>query len=229
MLNTKRALVLQAAEKYFILFTAITTICLSQYFIFPYDVSSYFFQLLIMYVFFEMIDRDYWFTLLAIAALLFLSALNRESASLSVSLLCTLLIDKWGITKKTIGGIVLLLLSFIGTYIAIRYVVSSPEEKMSMHDNVPHPLVGNNLMGLFFWMVLFFFSLLIANTNTNRYIILIFHIISLPYIFMCLKYGNAWEIRLYIPLFLSSLFLARLNIEDSKTTMLLAAIKRRWQ
>jgi hypothetical protein len=68
------------------------------------------------------------------------------------------------------------------------------------------------MIGLIFWGLFFYLPMAIAATVENKWLIVAFFILSLPYIYSCLKGGVLWEVRLYIPLFLSALFLSKLDV-----------------
>ena len=66
---------------------------------------------------------------------------------------------------------------------------------------------------MLFWVLFFILGYTLANNKRTKQNILIFHLFSIPYIVMCLYTGILYEIRLYIPLFLTSIFLAKLEFE----------------
>ncbi len=157
LLNLDRIWTFTVAEKNLVIFLVPILIGLTEFTVSVYDVSSFFYQLLILYIFFRWINRHFWRTLVAIAALFALSTLNRETSALSVSLVSLLLLTRFGITPKTIAAIAGISVCFLLTYAGLRWFVVDP------------------------------------------------HILT------CLKDGVLWEVRLYVPLFLGSLFLSKLN------------------
>ena len=186
---------------------------LSQYVIVPYDFSSYFFLLLFMIVFLQYLENAKTNTLLISCLIIILSTLNRESSALALALASTLLYDKYGLKKETILPMVGLTIAFLLTYIALRF---NTNEVITNDGNlsIENFTVSKNWLGFLFSIYLFIFSLLLSKDKKKQARnILIFHILSLPYIIMCFYSGILYEVRLYIPLFLISLILSRLEIK----------------
>jgi hypothetical protein len=71
-----------------------------------------------------------------------------------------------------------------------------------------------NFLGLLFWFIFFLFTLILAKDNKAVRMILIFHFLSLPYILMCIYTGILYEIRLYVPLFLTALFMGKTEFKE---------------
>jgi hypothetical protein len=212
-------IVASGPERYLLLVLSIIVINLSQFAVYSYDILSYLFQLLILFVFLKYFDKDYWMSLLGLCSLIFLSTLNRESSALSVSMLALLLFLKFGLSGKTFIGITLLSISFVGTYIALRYMIIDPHHVRFAYKNAGHLLYEINIMGLAFWALFFGISIVIANSKENRLMIVFFHLISAPYIITCFKDGVLWEVRLYIPLFIGSLVLGKLNYANFRVKL----------
>jgi hypothetical protein len=173
---------------------------------------SYFLELLAMYVFLKYFDRNYIVAITTICALVILSTLNRESSLLTASLIITLLVSREGLTDRAIVAGLSILLSFLITYISLHLFLSPGLPQVPAFD------AGNyrsyiNYLGLLFWLLFFYLSLAISNTKINRQLIIAYHLISLPYILVILISGILWEVRLYMPLLLGSLFLAK--VDDS--------------
>jgi hypothetical protein len=211
LLRLKNVFALTDSEKYLLLYTSVIVINLSQFVVSPYDVSSYFFQLLILYVFLFYSDKEYSASIVAICALIFLSTLNRESSALSVSVVTLLLLLKFGISRKSIVGICLISACFLSVYLALRYLITDPEKLKFGYRDARHFIDIKNVTGIIFWGIFFYFTLAIANGKENRLMIIAYHLFCLPYILTCVTVGVFWEIRLYIPLLLCSIFLSKLD------------------
>jgi hypothetical protein len=211
LLRLKAAFVLDDTGKYLFLLFSILAINLSQFVASPYDVSGYLFQLLMLYIFLAFSHQSFGFTLFSLTGLVFLSTLNRESAALSVALMALLFVNKWKPFLKAIIGISVMGFSFLGTYLALQHFITDPSNQYFSFDNTGFTLVDTNITGLFFWILFLSITLVLANDIKNRRFILLFHLLCLPYIIICFTKGVIWECRLYMPLFLGSLFLSKLN------------------
>jgi hypothetical protein len=145
--------------------------------------------------------------------ILALSTLNRETAALSVSIAATLLYAKNGLRQDTKVPVLILAGVFVAGYFGLRMF----SEDFSTNDG--NLLIQNftqpkNLLGLVFWITLLVFSLLIAKNKGCSRRVLMFHVLSAPYIFMCFYSGILYEIRLYIPLFITSVLTGRTKLNQ---------------
>jgi hypothetical protein len=199
-------------EKNLIIFLVPVLISLTEFTVSVYDVSSFFFQLLILYIFLRYSARHYMATMLVIAALIVLSTLNRETSSLSVSMISLLLLTRYGITRKSISGIAGMAVCFLATYIGLRYFVVDPQHLRIVNLQAGKLFIDTNIIGLIFWALFFYLPMAIADSAENKWLIGVFFLFSLPYILTCLKDGVLWEVRLYIPMFLGALFLSKLDV-----------------
>lgn len=212
LVNLDRQFRLTVMEKNLIIFLVPMLIGLSQFTVCCYDVSSYFFQLLIIYIFLRFVDRHYWVTMLVIGALIILSTANRESSALSVSMVAVLLLTRYGLTRKTLVGIGVSAVCFLATYVALRILIVDPQHERIFNTQVGQFFLDTNLIGLLFWGLFFYLPFAIAEETENRILIGLFFVLSLPYIITVFKDGVLWEVRLYIPLFLGALFLSKLDV-----------------
>ncbi|MGZ5210641.1 MAG: hypothetical protein ACXWB6_00025 [Kaistella sp.] len=211
LITETKNFVATSPEKLLLTAVAILAVALSQFVIVPYDISSYFFLLLFYYVLLGYLQKNSPQTLIILGSIMLVSTLNRESSALSLSLAATLLFSKFGFKKETLVPVAVLGITFLAAYLGMRFM----NETFSTNDgnlfaqNFSEP---KNILGLLFWLVFFVFPLLLAKDRRSVNNILIFHVLSLPYIFMCFYTGILYEIRLYIPLFLTS---ALISFTDS--------------
>jgi hypothetical protein len=219
LLDLERSFRFSDTEKTLIIFLVPILIGLTEFTVCCYDVSSYFFQLLVLYVFLRWSDRYYLLSLLGIGVLIVLSTLNRESSALSVSMVALLLLTRYGINRKVILSIAGIAGCFLITYIALRHFIVDPRNIRVVNLQAGKILIDTNMIGLIFWLLFFYLPMAIADSTGNRWLIGLFFLFSGPYIFTCLKDGVLWEVRLYIPLFLGALFLSKLiqPVTDSAT------------
>ncbi|AZI21180.1 hypothetical protein [Chryseobacterium taklimakanense] len=199
-----------ASEKLLMATLSIFVIALSQFVIVPYDVSSYFFLLLFFWVLLKYLDNKSSGNLLLLTVILAVSTLNRESAALSISLAATLLISQYGLKKKTIIPVAALAGTFLTVYVVMRLMagIFTTNDGSLLLQNFTQP---KNILGLLFWITFFAFTLLISNGKEQTRNILVFHSLSAPYIVMCFYTGILYEARLYVPLFLTGLILAKIS------------------
>ena len=212
LLDLERSFLFTVAEKNLIIFLVPILISITQFTVACYDVSSYFFQLLILYIFLRFSPKHYSLSMTIIGLLIILSTLNRESSALSVSMISLLLLTTYGWSRKTITGIGILAVCFLSTYIALRYFIVDPKHLHILNIQAGKLLIDTNMIGLIFWGLFFYLPMAMADSNENKYLIGVFFLFSLPYIITCLKDGVMWEVRLYVPLFLGSLFLSKLDV-----------------
>ncbi|MGZ5284073.1 MAG: hypothetical protein ACXWB4_00315 [Kaistella sp.] len=211
LITETKNFVATSPEKLLFIAVAILAVALSQFVIVPYDISSYFFLLLFYYVLLGYLQKNSPQTLIILGSIMLVSTLNRESSALSLALAATLLFSKFGFKKETLVPVTVLGITFLAAYLGMRFM----NENFSTNDgnlfaqNFSEP---KNILGLLFWLVFFVFPLLLAKDKRSVNNILIFHVLSLPYIFMCFYTGILYEIRLYIPLFLAS---ALISFTDS--------------
>lgn len=212
LITETKNFVATSSEK--ILFTAVAvfTIGLSQFVIVPYDISSYFFLMLFFLTLIRYTAKNSVIQLIFLGILMLISTLNRESSALSLSLTATLLYAKFGLKKGTLIPVALLGITFLMAYFGMRLMNESftTNDGNLLIQNFSQP---KNVLGLLFWLVFFVFSVLLAKDRKAVQNILIFHILSVPYIVMCFYAGIIYEIRLYTPLFLCALFLSRTDVK----------------
>ncbi len=203
------------SEKLLITVLGIFSITLTQFVILPYDCSSYFFLLLLFWIFTEYLNKNSTVNFIVLAAIIFISTLNRESSALSLSLVTTLLYSKYGLKKETFIPVLVLGVVFIAAYFGMRLMNQSfaTNDGNLLIENFTQP---KNYLGMLFWLVFFGLTFLLSKGKEQRKNILVFHLFSIPYIAMCFYSGILYEIRLYIPLFLTSLFLTKYQT-DFKT------------
>ena len=199
------------SERALLIAVAIFSLALSQFVIVPYDISSYFFLLLFFYFLIQYVQKQSPSNLFILTLIIIVSTLNRESSALSLSLAATLLYSKFGLKKESILPIVILAVVFSGVYFGIRLMNGNftTNDGNLLIQNFTQP---KNLLGILFWLVFFAFTLILAKDQKAVKHILIFHLLSFPYLILCFYTGILYEIRLYIPLLLTSLLLSKTEL-----------------
>ena len=211
LITESRSFVANYSEKLLITAVAIFSIAVSQFVVVPYDVSSYFLLLVFFYFLLQYLEKESALKLIILSIIILISTLNRESSALSLSLAATLLYFKFGLKKETILPIAVLGLVFIGVYFGLRMVNGNftTNDGNLLIQNFTQP---KNLLGISFWLVFFIFTLMLAKDKKAAQNIFIFHLLSFPYLILCFYTGILYEIRLYIPLFLTSLLLSKTEL-----------------
>lgn len=211
LITESKNFVATSSEKLLITAVAIFSLALSQFVIVPYDVSSYFFLLLFFYFLIQYLQQPSNSKLVILSFIIIISTLNRESSALSLSLAATLLYSKFGLKKETILPLAVLATVFIGVYFGLRLM----NEKFTTNDG--NLLIQNftepkNILGILFWLVFFVFTMMLAKDQKAAKHIVLFHLLSFPYLILCFYTGILYEIRLYIPLFLTSILLTKTEL-----------------
>ena len=213
LLNLDKSFRFSDAEKILLVFFVPILLGLTEFTVHYYDLSSYFLQLLILYVFLKNIDSRYNQTMTTIMALIVLSALNRESTEVSVAMIAVLLLTRYGATRRVIWNIVGMAASWLVTYFALRLVIGAggpPPKAAASAGNGFEPDMF--MMGVIFWVLFVYLPFALAATEENKWLIGGFFLLSLPYIITSIWTGDLWAVRLYVPLFLGALFLSKLDV-----------------
>lgn len=211
LITDLKSFVATNSEQLLISAVAIFCVALSQFVIVPYDISSYFFLLLFFYFLIQYLEKQSVSKLIFLSIILLVSTLNRESSALSLSLAATLLYSKFGLKKESILPIAALTIVFLGVYFGLRMT----SENFTTNDG--NLLIQNftqpkNILGLLFWLIFFAFTLILTKDQKAVKHILLFHLLSFPYLVLCFYTGIMYEIRLYITLFLTSILLTKTEL-----------------
>lgn len=198
-------------EKILLAIILIFCIALSQFVIVPYDVSSYFLLVLFYIILVNYVQSPSLNKLVLLGSVLLISTLNRESSAISVAAAAVLLYLKYGLKKEAIRPVIVLGLIFVGTYLSLRFWSQSfsTNDGNLLYQNFTDP---KNWLGALFSILLFTLSLYLSKTQRGIFAIILFHIIALPYILVCFYSGILYEVRLYLPLFISSVFIGRTKL-----------------
>jgi len=197
-------------EKILLVAVAVFSIAVTQFVVVPYDVSSYFFIMLFLWFFLKYWESRKTANLIALGCVMILSTLNRESSALCIALAAAVLFRKYGFRKESLVPVLVLTLVFMLTYLGLRFAGKSftTNDGNLLIRNFTQP---KNLLGMLFWLVFFVLSMMTARGKIQKQTIVLFHILALPYIFMCFYTGILYEARLYVPVFLGSIMLGRLE------------------
>ena len=213
LLNLDKSFRFSDAEKILLVFFVPVLLGLTQFTVHYYDLSSYFLQLLVLYVFLKNIDNRYGQTMTTIMGLIVLSTLNRESAGVSVAMIALLLLTRYGATRRVIWSVVGMVACWLVTYVVLRVAIGAggpPPKAAASAGNGFEPDMF--MLGLIFWVLFVYLPFAIAATEENKWLIGGFFLLSLPYIINSVWTGDLWAVRLFVPLFLGALFLSKLDV-----------------
>ncbi len=228
LLNLDKSLRFSYTEKILLVFFVPVLIGLTQFTVHYYDLSSYFLQLLILYVFLKNIDNSYGQTMTTIMGLIVLSTANRESAEVSVALIAMLLLTRYGATRRVVWSIVGMAACWLLTYFGLRLAFGAggpPPKGAASAGNGFEPDMF--MMGLIFWVLFIYLPFAIAATEENKWLIGGFFLLSLPYVINSVWTGDLWAVRLYTPLFLGALFLSKLDLAGAAVRISESISRRR--
>lgn len=213
LITESKSFIANQSEKLLLIIVSLFVIGLTQFVIVPYDHSSYFFLLLFIYFFLRYLKNTSALNLILLSLIMLISTLNRESSALSLSFAATLLFSKFGWKKETIQPMAILGFIFIGVYFGLRLL----GEKFTTNDGnlfIQNFTQVKNILGILFWMVFFLLTMVLAKDQQAIQHILLFHLFAAPYILLCFYTGILYEIRLYIPILLSSIILSKVSFNN---------------
>jgi hypothetical protein len=211
LLDRDGAMRFSDTEKTLLAFFAPVMIGFTQFAVHYYDLSSYFLELLTLYVFLKGIGQRYGQTMGIVMALIVVSALNRESAEVSVALVGVLLLARFGLTRRVVWSIAGMALCWLGTYLVLRVVIGpgAPAPKVIDLAGAGGVELDMLMMGVIFWVLFIYLPFALAASENNKWLIGGFFLFSLPYIVSAVMGGDLWAIRTFVPLFLGALFLCK--------------------
>jgi hypothetical protein len=213
LLNLEKGLRVSDTEKMLLMFLVPILIGLTQFAVHYYDLSSYFFELLILYVFLKNINSRYGLTMTTIMGLVILSTLNRESAEVSVAMIAVVLLTRFGATRRVVWSVTGMAACWLLTYFVLKVEIGPGEPQGWFPATAGNGFEPDMfMMGVIFWILFIYPPFAVAATEENKFLIGGFFVLGLPYIITCLATGDLWAVRLYLPLFLGALFLSRLEV-----------------
>ena len=212
LITESKSFVASSSEKILLIVVSLFIIGLTQFVIVPYDQSSYFFLLLFIFMFLRYLKNTSPLNLMILSLIMLISTLNRESSALSLSFAATLLFSKFGLKKETIKPMVILGFIFIGVYFGLRLI----GEKFTTNDGnllIQNFTEAKNILGILSWIVFLLLTMILAKDQQAVKHILLFHLFAAPYILLCFYTGILYEIRLYVPILLSSIILSKVSLK----------------
>lgn len=152
--------------------------------------------------------------------LIAVSTFVRETACLNIAFFATFFFSFIKVKQLQFRSVIPLLpliLAFIIPYLGLRKMVVNDEttfvEGLYIDRNFASPF---NLAGLAFACILMYFIYQLCAEVINKRLIKKYLFFSLPYLFMITLVGLFWEIRLFLPLFLTCLILAIYQFDTLK-------------
>ena len=197
---------LPGKERKFILVITSFVIAITQYTVTPYDLLSYFFLCLAMYIVLSS-DENTRKTVL-ISIVVFFATITRETSAIILSFYGTIYIIKNGfLLKKEFFYILPPVLTFLVTYLLLRMeygTTSAIYNTFTMYELFKF----QNIISIIFFLI---FILLLNPDRLQYKNTLIFLSLSSPYLLTIFLTGILFESRLWIPLILPIIILTSLK------------------
>lgn len=214
LITELKNLIATNSEKILIIAISLFSIALSTFVIVPYDISSYFFILVFFYFLLQYLEKQSILILVLLSTIIITSTFNRESSALSLSLAGTLLYSKFGLKKEALVPVSVLGIAFLIVYFGLRLMSENftTNDGNLLFENLTEP---KNWLGILFWLVFFSLTLILAKDQKTVKNMLLFHTLSFPYLLLCFYTGILYEIRLYIPVFLTSILLSKTELSTT--------------
>jgi phosphate/sulfate permease len=191
----------------------------SQYVATHYDNSAVLLFLVTAYWSFKYYFSPSVKNLLWICVFTMISAFNRETVCLNISLLGALMLNKfstnWKDYKPVFSAVIFPAICFVLAYLVLRIVKPQVENQdfyFFESITLKYNFTGiNQIAGWLFGVLTLNFIYYYATSAENRKLISRFLIFSSPYILMIFLVGILWEIRLFVPLIFGATVLAFFN------------------
>ncbi|MDR6921721.1 MULTISPECIES: hypothetical protein [Chryseobacterium] len=158
----------------------------------------------------------YFYLLIVLTAL---STFVRETACLNIAFFAAVFVNIKEIKSgnyKIVWKIIPLVLAFIIPYLILRMIVGKETvtfvEGIYIDRNFSSPF---NLAGLIFTVIVLYFIYKLCTSKENRAVFEKYLFFSTPYLLMITMVGLYWEVRLFLPLFLTGIIVAYYQFNNS--------------
>lgn len=148
----------------------------------------------------------------ALLGLIIISTLVRETACLNIAFFAAIIMNFKELKSGNfhiLGKIIPLAIAFLVPYLGLRYVTNDGSttfvEGFYIAQNFSSPF---NLSGLLFAIVILYFVYKQFDEKHNKNILLKYLFFSMPYLVMITLVGLYWEVRLFLPLFITGIIIA---------------------
>lgn len=160
---------------------------------------------------------------LILVVLIAVSTFVRETACLNIAFFAALFFNFNELEKlhfKSILAVIPLIFAFTVPYLGLRQIVVNSEvtfvEGYYINRNFTSPF---NLAGLVFGCIIIYFIYQLCTGNTNKEFIKKYLFFSLPYLLMITLVGLFWEVRLFLPIILTSVIIAFYKFKTLKSKL----------
>ncbi|MCJ7933649.1 MAG: hypothetical protein MUW56_08465 [Chryseobacterium sp.] len=150
----------------------------------------------------------YW----ALLVLIVISTFVRETACLNIAFFAAVFLNIKNLKEgnfQSVLKIIPLVIAFLVPYLGLRKIIALKEttfvEGFYIDRNFSSPF---NLAGLIFAIIVLYFIYRLCIRKENRLVFGKYLFFSLPYLIMITLVGLFWEIRLFLPLFLTGIITA---------------------
>ncbi|MBQ0152468.1 MAG: hypothetical protein KBS61_06205 [Chryseobacterium sp.] len=153
--------------------------------------------------------QSFYFALLV---LIFLSTLVRETACINIAFFAAVFVDFKELKKgnfSLVWKLLPLVIAFLVPYLGLRYFLTDRSttfvEGFYIAQNFSSPF---NLAGLLFAIIVLYFVYQQCEEKVNKLVFGNFLFFSLPYLVMITLVGLYWEVRLFLPLIITSIVIS---------------------
>lgn len=194
----------------------VLVICITQFVVTPYDVLTYFLEVVSFIVFISYMRTNKWYTMLTFCLLMIVATLTRESSALILSFAAALYYTQYGFGWWWIKKLIVPVLCFVITYAGIRLAyINQPialAEKFTFFKNldIKHPA---SYAGILMTVIVFYMMFKSANSPISRKLLMNYFIMTLPYVLVLPFIGILIEFRLWVPVVVGSTMLANLDLK----------------
>jgi len=202
------------SEKIFSTVLLILVVAITQFVITPYDVAAYSSEVFSFTTFLIYLRTNKWKYLLFTCILIGIATLIRESSALILSLMGAVYLSLFGFSFSWVKKMIFPCLSFIITYIGLRWYVNSASVQISENNKLVENLTfrPSALMGIGM-AVIIFYLIRKAAEGMNKKLLYHFLLLSVPYVVMVIFAGLLVELRLWLPIIVGACVLYKINLQ----------------
>jgi hypothetical protein len=183
-------------------------IAVTQFVVTPYDTIAYALLVGCAWASLRTLQRPTVLGLVGSVALLVLATLTRETALLSVALVAAVALSWYGLSRRSFLAVGVAGLAFASTYLALRLWLGTQSAVFDSFSLLGWWREVFSRLGALSLLCVVSLPLLVPGAALRRYGL--FLLFSTPYLFVTLAAGVAWEVRLWVPLYLGALMCSRL-------------------
>lgn len=209
MLRDRTLFDLPEAERIAWVLASSGAVALTQFVVTPYDTLAYALFIGCAWASLRALRTRAPLAAVLAVALLVLGALNRETAMLNVSLVGAVALAWYGLKRRTFAAAALAAGAFLAVYVALRLALGTERGVFDDFSALNWWRGPFNRAGSLALACVLAVPLWLERAARRRYAL--FLLGAAPYLVVTLGAGVAWEVRLWVPLVLGGLLVARLR------------------